>query len=270
MNMQDNEFDDFFKSELKDFEVSPSAEVWNGINSRIEKDKRKKLLIPIYSIAASILVLIMFGVFYLRQFGVNSNVNVKNNELEVKNINANPQPLKIVSGPTVPKNGTKVFEVVSIKPVKDKPGLKVRPSIGNPGKSANPDTLSRNTDSANSIEQITDVPDRGIAIKNIKPVVPDSNIRFSIPQLIVKAKPIAETPNNVLAQNPVLTAPKTEILKTKPKIRSLGGFINAMVARVDKRKDKFIEFTESEDGSNITGVNLGIIKIKKDTQNSEK
>jgi hypothetical protein len=45
----------------------------------------------------------------------------------------------------------------------------------------------------------------------------------------------------------------------------LGGIINTIVAAVDKRDDKLIEFTDNDDddGSRVTAVNLGIFKIKK-------
>ena len=49
--------------------------------------------------------------------------------------------------------------------------------------------------------------------------------------------------------------------------RSFGGLINAVVGKIDKRKDKVIEFNDDDDdddGATVTGVNLGIIKIKKE------
>jgi hypothetical protein len=47
-------------------------------------------------------------------------------------------------------------------------------------------------------------------------------------------------------------------------IRNFGDIVNLVVAKVDKRKDKVIEFSDDdEDGSSITGINLGVIKVKK-------
>ena len=65
---------------------------------------------------------------------------------------------------------------------------------------------------------------------------------------------------------------KTDLLPVKPKYKmhSLGDLINAVVAKVDKRKDKFIEFTDKDEESLITGVNLGIFKIKKEEQTTDK
>ena len=58
-------------------------------------------------------------------------------------------------------------------------------------------------------------------------------------------------------------------LKKKPAAKKrasgLGGIINTIVAVVDKRDDKLIEFTDSEndEGAKVTALNLGIFKIKK-------
>jgi hypothetical protein len=41
--------------------------------------------------------------------------------------------------------------------------------------------------------------------------------------------------------------------------------VNLVVAKVDKRKDKLIQFSDSDDdGSVITAVHLGALKIKRD------
>jgi hypothetical protein len=77
---------------------------------------------------------------------------------------------------------------------------------------------------------------------------------------------VAFTTKPVLAagQAAPVNKPDAAPVKTRHKIHSLGDLINVVVAKVDKRKDKIIQFTDTDDGdSNITGVNLGVIKIKK-------
>jgi hypothetical protein len=51
----------------------------------------------------------------------------------------------------------------------------------------------------------------------------------------------------------------------KKRASGLGGLINTIVAAVDKREDKLIEFTDAnnDEGSRVTALNLGIFKIKK-------
>jgi len=38
--------------------------------------------------------------------------------------------------------------------------------------------------------------------------------------------------------------------------------VNFVIAQVDKREDKLIEFTESDEGTEVSGINLGLLKIK--------
>jgi hypothetical protein len=72
-------------------------------------------------------------------------------------------------------------------------------------------------------------------------------------------KPVALTAQLPQADKAIAAAPVK-----KRRIRSLGDLINVVVSKVDKRKDKIIEFSNTDDDeATITGVNLGIIKIKK-------
>ena len=46
------------------------------------------------------------------------------------------------------------------------------------------------------------------------------------------------------------------------KVRGVGGLVNFVISQVDKREDKLIEFTESDEGTEVSGINLGLLKIK--------
>jgi hypothetical protein len=46
------------------------------------------------------------------------------------------------------------------------------------------------------------------------------------------------------------------------KVKGVGGLVNFVIAQVDKREDKLIEFTESDEGTEVSGINLGLLKIK--------
>ncbi len=67
MEMQDNDFDDLFRSKLEGFEAAPSANVWAGIDAELNSKKRKKILVPFLSVAASIIVLVGAGLFFIPQ-----------------------------------------------------------------------------------------------------------------------------------------------------------------------------------------------------------
>jgi hypothetical protein len=46
------------------------------------------------------------------------------------------------------------------------------------------------------------------------------------------------------------------------RIRSIASLVNFVIAKVDKREDKLIEFKDGVEGSEVSGINLGLIKIK--------
>jgi hypothetical protein len=68
----------------------------------------------------------------------------------------------------------------------------------------------------------------------------------------------------VLASTPV-PVEKTKPVAKKHGIRNFGDLVNLVVAKVDKRKDKLIQFTDSDDDeSMISAVHIGAVKIKRD------
>ena len=48
----------------------------------------------------------------------------------------------------------------------------------------------------------------------------------------------------------------------KIKIRSIGSLVNFVIAKVDHREDKIIEFEDNDEGSEVSGINLGVLKFK--------
>src|SRR5690606_19880673 len=85
------------------------------------------------------------------------------------------------------------------------------------------------------------------------------------PQWRTESKTSVSTPSlPVLAMNsdePTSDDP----LKLRPKIKTVGDLVNFVVSKVDKRKNKIIEFSKEDDGEVISGFNLGVVQYQ--TQN---
>ena len=252
MDMQDKEIDQLFRSEFDDFEVEPSAAVWGNVT--VQLDKKKRLLKTYLSVAASLLVLLSGGLYFVSEINDNTKkpvqvAVVKNNKpvkatiapeaVSVKM--AQPEVEKAIASNTIAKSRKQ-----KIRTVKQQPALPVAPVL------------------------VLAEPDQQLAQASHKSA---EAIKFVVPD---KATPILEKTDapedmpfktNTLAAQPV-TAAKT--MATAPakkhRIRNLGDLINVVVSKVDKRKDKLIEFssTKDEDESVISGLNLGFIKIKKE------
>jgi hypothetical protein len=259
MEMQDNEFDDLFRSKLEGFEAAPSANVWAGIDAELNNKKHKKILMPFLSIAASIIVLVGAGLFFIPQKQPVSNYHTAKKGgthtpqpviavAPVKNdSNATALKLKPVAGHhTTAASAGSVARVIPAKAVKDTPGItEQNTQAKTDGQLAIVPTLQKPNDLNNAI-------------------VPDDSTPLSVKQTADIPATFIPKPVVLTAQVPVINNQDSAPVKAKHKIRNLAGLLNAVVAKVDKRDDKLIVFGESDDDeSNVTGVNLGIIKIKK-------
>src|SRR6202000_130182 len=105
MNMQDKEFDDLFRSKLDNFEMEPSARVWQNIDAELDGKKRKGGLFTLLGIAASIIMLIGAGILFIPKKVANNSNQHKNDKLAHNQVK-----------PTVvkPENNTPV----NVQPVK--------------------------------------------------------------------------------------------------------------------------------------------------------
>jgi hypothetical protein len=261
MNMQDNEFDDLFKSRLDNFEIEPSAQVWQNIDTELDGKHRKKSIFPMLGIAASIIVLITAGILFIPR-----KENVKPGRHQKNSLVAKVTPPVTKPGNTTPVNiNEPKIETVAIKQQPTDRIAKV---------SHAKDTDTSVTPKQPDVQQIAKTepvktdeqqPEVVAEIKKpvelIQPVAADNSTRIAAK---ASADNIAETniKPQVITQVPIKDKPAQQ--PKKHGIRNFGDIVNLVVAKVDKRKDKVIEFSDDdEDGSSITGINLGVIKVKK-------
>jgi hypothetical protein len=264
MEMQDNEFDDLFRSKLEGFEAAPSANVWAGIDAELNNKKRKKILMPFLSVAASIIVLVGAGLFFIPQKQpVNSYHTVKKGDTKTSQPVAAVAPVKNDSNAialkqkpadgrrTVPVSAGSIAKLIPAKAVNSIP-VKNTPEITEQNPQAKTDKQPAIVSTPQKLNDLD------------KAVVPDDSTPLTIKQTADIHVNVIPKPVVLTAQMPVINNQDTAPVKANHKIHNLGGLLNAVVAKVDKRDDKIIVFGESDDDdSNVTGVNLGIIKIKK-------
>ena len=258
--MQDNEFDGLFRNKLNSFESEPSEKVWSGIDAELGDKKRS--LLPWLSIAASIIVLASAGILFIP-----------------KGQKVNHGSESIVKTPVKPATIKPADQVavnpVSIKkeePVKQEQQINAarhqKPDITAPAP-VKPDEMIARNEQAKPIDQPVVIAQVKSTTEPVKqPVVPgpetqlvashnvDSAMKTSKPALIVKTQP------EVKSETPAVK---------KHGIRSFGDLVNLVVAKVDKRKDKAVLFTDDEDGdgSTLTAVNIGPLKIGKDDKSDK-
>ena len=257
--MQDKDLDKLFQSALNDYEIEPSARVWEGITEELNAGKRKRSLAPFLSIAAGVILLVTAGILFIPKEA--KVIKTKTDGIvAIKKLVKPTAIAKTVADVPPVKQQSKADAVIA--PVNSLAGVKIN--------RAHKAIIVENPTGDQPVKDIVqpgDQPALALATHKqevIKPVAPDTAVQIMV-------KHIDEPP--VFAGTPQIQPIPTQIAATnnkqapakKHKIRSLGDVFNVMIAAVDKRKDKIIEFSNTDgDDATITGVNLGIIKVKKE------
>jgi hypothetical protein len=262
MEMQDKEFDDLFQSKLDSFEIEPSAHVWHGIAGELAAGKRRKSLLPFLSIAASIVVLVAAGVLFIPQkvsLPAKHNIKAKPSEAPVQPVAGSLAINKVKPAILTFKNASNVSAATiaktNVQPVTKTNG----PLIAAVNNQATKPLDTVRADNKQILAAVTQKPGA------IKAMVPDSNTQIAIKQPMQVTPGFVTKPEIAAVQLPTAEKQDVQPVKSSRKVHSIGHFINSVVAKIDKRQDKFIEFTDIDDeGSVLTGVNLGFVKIKKE------
>jgi hypothetical protein len=252
MDMQDKEIDHLFRSELESYEVEPSAKLWGNIT--LGMDAKKSRLKTYLSIAASVLILLSAGLYF-----VNGTGNFVKKPVQIAKVKKQ-EPAKQVVAPQVISPKVVQPQVENAMEVSKSPALrsrKIQIAVKRPSQSIQQDVTKQPE------AQLAHVTQPAIT-NDVKFVVPDKQTplvaKTDVPD-DTQFKTTADVPQQVPATKSIAAAPAK-----KHRIRNLGDLINVVVSKVDKRKDKLIEFSSSkdEDESVLSGLNLGFIKIKKE------
>jgi hypothetical protein len=258
MDMRGKELDDLFRSSLDELEIQPSAQVWAGITKQLDADKRKRSLVSFLSIAAGIILALVIGVLFMPK-----QVKVKNQNQLVNRVVKDVAPV-IKNTPVTVQPNKKGAESV-ITPDNHLVAIKIEKANR---KTAEDNAKRKKLNEQKVVPKTMATPDALLATRgdDLASAVIADDIQNEI-----TAKPV--THDLSLAANklqPTVSLAQTndkaaKARAKKRRIHSVGDLFNVVIAAVDKRKDKVIEFSNTdEDDAVITGINLGIIKVKKE------
>lgn len=262
--MQDNEFDDVFRSKLEGFEAEPSERVWTGIDDELSGRERKRFWLPVLRIAASVIVLITAGLLFIpRHVKTDQPKNTKTGIAKTA-----VKPIQVPGSTTEPARQQEVAKKPEpVKQAIQQPEVnrmarvntekeKVAPVIAN---QPQPVEVKQTPEVVKEQEKELLAVAPSVDIKNA--VVPDKSTELTQKTLTVDNTPEITKPQQAIAQAPVANRPAKQ--PKRHGIRNFGDLVNLVVAKVDKRKDKAIEFSDSDDDeSMITAVNIGPVKVK--------
>lgn len=292
MSMQDKEMDELFRGKLDNLEIKPSDKVWKGIVVELDGAKRKRSLLPVIRIAAGITVFIAIGLFFMLKGNKPGNNQMANHTVTKQ------QGVKL-SAKGVDEEDESGANIITSKPTAQQIAVETKKQqqennnqttnqiITKGNRSNNQAGSSKLTIANNSKHRtIKIVQPSAIEVKEVKqerslPV--EQQTLAALPEKEIKpiqavvpdeplntAKPVISGADDFKTGNKLATVvlPAVKPAKAPVKkhgIRTFGDLINVVVAKVDKRQDKVIHFSDTDDDeSNITGINLGFVKVKKE------
>lgn len=238
--MRDEEIDDMFRQKLQTYEDTPSARVWKNISMELHpKTQGKNNTSRIWMAAASLILLASLALLFLP--GKPPVKLQASQSTEPKPVEHKEAPKAVPTKLHEPKGILFLERLASMRIERDKHVQ---------------DYKERGKAISENIAHIAQVQQAEIQVTSASPVTS----RTETPQVLATEKiHIEETlPAPVLA----LAEPDSEVLsKNKRKIKSLGDIVNFVVRQVDPRKEKIIEFTNHDEGSSVSSINLGLLKI---------
>lgn len=264
--MQDKDFDKLFSSKFEDFEAEPSPMVWKNIAGGLED---KKAILPwatYLSVAAGIMLVFTVGWLFLQK-DLHTGEKHHNYASLVHRDMVKPV-ISATMAPTPKQAEPALVDSVS----GNRPSVSRMASNSNhPHKSVLPVNkvtvlASNKTDDMVKASQPAVNANPPLVAKTVtpaniqaEPIMPD--VQLSPKTIDAGAATLAEKPAVIIS-----TEKETEGPVKKRGIHNLGGLINALVSKIDRRQDKFIEFSDGVDDdaeTTVTGVNMGPIKFKK-------
>lgn len=252
--MLDKDFDQIFKSSFEDFEVAPAADSWNKITKELDKKGIKKF--PIFWMAAASVVIVL---------GIGVGLYTKPTEvIKLKPNHQNDVLANLSKEQQTPivENSEDLIEV-------DKSTLRVEKTAQN--KIIAPNNAKTNELSIETQEKFADNATNTIE-KNVLVEETVKTIKPLRAKLVTEQ--ILEEENNL--NNHILptsiaqkVTDKSQIednigFGKKIKISTVGDLVNFVVAKVDKREEKIIKVSKTEESDNeVTGINLGLFRFIK-------
>ncbi|MGV8879652.1 MAG: hypothetical protein ACOH2A_11540 [Sphingobacteriaceae bacterium] len=242
--MSDKELDQLFHAKLDQLEEKPSAELWKEIQAGINHKTRRTTFSWFYRIAASIL-LVGVGVWLMMPKRPAMQAAVKTRK-EIKL----PVVEKAVEKqmPNVEKVATRTAIVKS--PAVNKIVLRHKNAASQQLVATKPVVIEH--------AQGTNVQSQTLIAGH--PEIPDLPLASAVFPVESLSEPIFKDGQGMEATEIQMTG----IERRQTKVKNLGDLLNLVIAKVDKREDKIIEFDKHDEEANITCINLGIVKIKRE------
>jgi len=258
--MLDKDFDQLFKSSFEDFEVQPAANSWDKITAGLDKKPQRKNFGIFWMAAASVVVVLGIGIgLYTKPVTV---IKLRGNTDDILNLAAKEQ-----------NNDAEIVKDVDVKNAKSKTAddTKNEGFLANnhPTTKTNKNNLETDATIYNTsnvlltkdtgIEPSQIVATKAVRTKTVTERILEDEASKNLDDAKIKTQTLLAY--NTIDENLVENGYQTN---RRQKIKSVGDLVNFVVAKVDKREEKIIKVSKTDESDNeITGINLGLFRFRK-------
>ncbi len=249
--ISDKELDKLFQQRFEDAQFQPSEDVWQKIAGKMDQKKKVKAFPVFWMAAASVVLVISAGLWFYRPVEVirlqgveqqmvenSSGIDDFNPSVESKASEKVHSDVRDFNFPNAKVANVVSFELSDANPSSELPkaSKQITEIIA-----ANNSTKKNNQEILHPRKEVK-IPARYTGDQ--------STLDVTQPDMIASAD-ISETDIPVVSEQ---SSPR--------KIRSIGSLVNFVISKVDHREDKIIEFKDGDEGSEVSGINLGVVKLK--------
>ena len=243
----DKEFDKIFEDGLEDFTVTPSKELWPSIQARLDKRPVRQNRSGFWLAAASVVILITAGLYF---FTPRQKIWLHKEGATVAAVKPEQSSQAEKPAPVVNLKEDKTAILVEAHTSRRTAVVKRTYSVIDKKKEPVTQTDLSQEKPAESIYQ-----EDNIVIR-----AETGSIHTSSQQPAIAAMPVQKA----IEESSVIfdSGSQESGITVKPRIKSVGDLVNFVIAKVDQRDDKIIEMSQNDEGTSISGINLGVLKIK--------
>jgi hypothetical protein len=249
--MSDKELDLVFKSKFTDYEVEPSVSSWSKIEEQLSvKPMHRRKLPFLWMAAASVVVVFGLGLLLWNkpqeQIMLKGKPALEDGDVVIAQNNTASSKDKAITTPKQTEVKVEVFE---------REKSEVTPKIDEKRSAQEENYLAFTEAEKPEAQQ-----EKEIIATRTEPVK-----RITVTELMLLEEENAAKTNKIKSTMFSSLSSKDEDKNQPERIRSVGDLVNFVIAKVDKRENKVLKISKTEESDiEITGINLGLFKYKKD------
>ncbi|WP_353132048.1 hypothetical protein [Pseudopedobacter sp.] len=240
-SMSDKDFDAFFKVSLDQFEEKPTKNIWSSIENDNSKLSYRRKKFP-FAWAAACIAILALGLILFRT--ENEKIQLRKvDELAAVSVLED----QLTQNPLPPR------EIVSFKPnnkaENEQRFLRLMASIEIGEKIVKKAKQEKQESDFEKTKHTVEVNETQlVSVKNTG--------ASGREEKYIEQEPLVKEQEEILAY--------TDKIENKEKVKSLGDLVNFVIGKIDKRENKIIHVSKTEESDmEITGINLGLIKYRK-------